>query len=64
MGTMDQKQSAVYVRAYNLGLDIANGRHPLSKTIAPLLWIFDLVLCALVIWKVPCKLFPMAMEAP
>ncbi|PKS09299.1 hypothetical protein jhhlp_003913 [Lomentospora prolificans] len=50
---MDRQQPPVYVRVYRLGMDIANGRHALSRLVAPLLWIFDMALCALVIWKVP-----------
>ncbi|KAL1896897.1 dolichyl-P-Man:Man(5)GlcNAc(2)-PP-dolichol alpha-1,3-mannosyltransferase [Ceratocystis pirilliformis] len=32
--------------------DVATGRHPLSRYIAPGLWLGDAVLCVLVIWKV------------
>ncbi|KAL1843184.1 hypothetical protein VTJ49DRAFT_2735 [Mycothermus thermophilus] len=41
------------VRAVRFALDVANGRHALSKLVAPLLFLADAVLCVLVIWKVP-----------
>ncbi|SPQ25421.1 01ea98ba-3ab2-4ce4-9293-ef0a082c985b [Thermothielavioides terrestris] len=40
-------------QAVHLALDIANGRHALSKLIPPLLFVADALLCSLVIWKVP-----------
>jgi hypothetical protein len=44
----------LHKQAYSLALDVANGRHPLSKFIAPALVAFDILLTALIIWKVPC----------
>lgn len=41
-------------QATHLALDIANGRHPLSKLIPPALLLADAALSAGVIWKVPC----------
>lgn len=46
-----------HVQAIRFVSDVANGRHALSKLIAPALWLIDAVLCCLVIWKIPCK-FP------
>jgi alpha-1,3-mannosyltransferase len=43
------------LRAMRFALDIANGRHALSKLIPPLLFLADALLCALIIWKIPCK---------
>ncbi|KAM7186327.1 ALG3 domain containing protein [Rhypophila sp. PSN 637] len=43
----------IHIQAINLALDIANGRHPLSKLIPAALLLLDTLLCALVIWKVP-----------
>lgn len=40
-------------QAFRLALDIANGRHFLSKVIPPALFLADALLCSLVIWKVP-----------
>ncbi|KAL7807281.1 family 58 glycosyltransferase [Trichoderma gracile] len=34
-------------------VDIANGRHALSKVVIVGLWLADAVLCGLIIWKVP-----------
>lgn len=44
----------IHVQVTRLVLDIANGRHALSKAIPPLLLALDAVLCGLIIWKVPC----------
>ncbi len=44
------------MRAFSFAADVANGRHALSKLVAPTLLALDAVLCALIIWKVPCKL--------
>uniref|UniRef100_L2GG64 Dol-P-Man:Man(5)GlcNAc(2)-PP-Dol alpha-1,3-mannosyltransferase n=1 Tax=Colletotrichum fructicola (strain Nara gc5) TaxID=1213859 RepID=L2GG64_COLFN len=43
----------IHVQATRLVLDIANGRHALSKAIPPLLLALDAVLCGLIMWKVP-----------
>ncbi|KAI5868291.1 glycosyltransferase family 58 protein [Durotheca rogersii] len=40
-------------KAATLSLDIANGRHLLSRFIPACLFLFDAMLCALVIWKIP-----------
>jgi len=40
-------------RPIQLGLDIASGRHTLSKAIPPLLWLLDAGLTSGIIWKVP-----------
>lgn len=42
-------------KATSLAFDIANGRHDLSKAIAPVLFAADTVLGGLIIWKIPCK---------
>lgn len=41
-------------QALRFALDVANGRHALSKLVPLVLWLADAVLCGLVIWKVPC----------
>ncbi len=46
----------IYMQAFNFALAVANGRHALSKFIPPVLLALDVVLCGLVIWKIPCKL--------
>lgn len=43
-------------QAIQLALDTATGRNALSKFVAPGLFLLDAVLCALIIWKVPCEL--------
>ncbi|KID67967.1 Glycosyltransferase, ALG3, partial [Metarhizium hybridum] len=40
-------------QALRFALDVANGRHALSKLVPLVLWLADAVLCGLVIWKVP-----------
>ena len=42
--------------AYKQVLDIANGRHAYSFLMPVALWLFDAVLCELIILKVPCEL--------
>lgn len=49
-----RKNPPIYAQAIGLVLDIANGRHFLSKLIPATLFLLDTLLCALVIWKVPC----------
>lgn len=39
-------------------LDVATRRNEYAKFIPPLLWLGDALLTCLVIWKVPCKLWP------
>lgn len=41
-------------KATQLVLDVANGRHPLSKLVPPALLLADAALSAGVIWKIPC----------
>ncbi|KAK4206397.1 ALG3 protein-domain-containing protein [Rhypophila decipiens] len=53
MADSTKKSQPIYVQAIGLALDIANGRHFLSKLIPPALLLVDTLLCALVIWKVP-----------
>ncbi|KAL5615403.1 hypothetical protein BROUX41_005450 [Berkeleyomyces rouxiae] len=36
----------------SIAVDVATGHHPLSRYVAPALWLGDAVLCALIIWKV------------
>ena len=48
------RQPPLYKQAWQFGLDVAQGRHVLSKLVPVLLWLGDAVLCGLVIWKVPC----------
>ncbi|KHN99006.1 Glycosyltransferase, ALG3 [Metarhizium album ARSEF 1941] len=40
-------------KALCFALDVAAGRHALSKLIPVVLWLADAVLCGLIIWKVP-----------
>lgn len=58
---MADKEATIFGQAARLVLDIANGRHILSKAIPPLLLVLDAVLCGLIIWKVPCMrlVFPL-----
>jgi len=41
---------------FGLARDVLNGRHALSKAIPPVLWLFDGLLCILIIHKIPCTL--------
>lgn len=52
---MADHQPGLVAQALNLVSDIANRRHVLSKLIPVGLFLIDAVLCALIIWKVPCK---------
>ena len=52
---MADKEANIFGQAVRFVLDIANGRHVLSKAIPPLLLVLDAILCCLVIWKIPCK---------
>jgi len=51
----DTRKPPFHEQAIQLALDVANGRHFLSRLIPPALLLADALLCALVIWKVPCK---------
>lgn len=62
--TMDGSPPPLHTRVVRLGLDVANGRHPLSRFVAPLLLLFDAVLCALVIWRVPCRPTRVSIHTP
>ncbi|KAK1446821.1 hypothetical protein CCUS01_02380 [Colletotrichum cuscutae] len=50
---MAEPAPPVYVQASRFVLDVANGRHALSKAIPPVLLALDAVLCGLIIWKIP-----------
>lgn len=43
----------LHQQAIQFALDVANGRHALSKLIPPALYLADGLLCGLIIWKVP-----------
>ncbi|KAI8629466.1 glycosyltransferase [Xylariaceae sp. FL1651] len=51
---MADREPGLVVKAIQLGLDIANGRNrTLSWLVPPVLFLLDMLLCAIVIWKVP-----------
>lgn len=52
---MTEKQPGIVSRAVGFALDVANGRHALSRLIPLALFGLDAVLCVLIIWKIPCK---------
>lgn len=52
---MADTKPPIYQQAVRLALDVANGQHFLSKLVLPALLLADTLLCALVIWRVPCK---------
>lgn len=52
---MADTKPPVHQQAIGLALDIANGRHFLSRIVPLALLLADALLCGLVIWKVPCK---------
>jgi alpha-1,3-mannosyltransferase len=52
-------QPPIHTRITGLILDILNGRHVLSILIPPLLFLADALLCALIIWKIPCEPIPL-----
>jgi alpha-1,3-mannosyltransferase len=54
--TMAPQTTPFRVQAFNFVLDVANGRHALSKLIPIVLWLMDGGLTSIVIWKVPCML--------
>ncbi|KAL2019847.1 hypothetical protein VTK56DRAFT_9109 [Thermocarpiscus australiensis] len=43
----------MHIQAIRCALDIANGRHALSRLVPPALFLADALLCVLIIWKVP-----------
>ncbi|KAK0636828.1 glycosyltransferase family 58 protein [Bombardia bombarda] len=49
----DKSETSIVQQAVQLALDVANGRHALSKLIPPALLLADVLLCSLIIWKVP-----------
>jgi alpha-1,3-mannosyltransferase len=53
---MAQPAPPLHAQALQFVIDVSTGRHALSKLIAPALWLADAALCALIIWKIPCKL--------
>lgn len=53
---MASKARPLHQQAVEFVLDVSNGRHTLSKLVPPTLLLVDALLCALIIWKVPCKL--------
>jgi alpha-1,3-mannosyltransferase len=61
---MPNKPPPLTLRAIHLALDILNGRHVLSKLVPPLLFLADALLCALIIWKVPCTSSTLQGPAP
>ncbi|KAH8173438.1 ALG3 protein [Sarocladium implicatum] len=50
---MPDQEPQGLARAYHQVLDIANGRHQLSYLVPVALWLFDAVLCQVIIFKVP-----------
>lgn len=52
---MAPQEEPLHKQAVRFTLDVINGKHALSKLIPLALWLADAVLCALIIWKVPCK---------
>lgn len=61
---MSDKEPQGLAWAYRQVLDIAYGRHPYSYLIPVALWVFDAILCQLVIWKVPCESPYLVPETP
>jgi alpha-1,3-mannosyltransferase len=53
---MADKKPPIHQQAIVLLLDIANGRHALSKLIPLALFLADALLCGLIIWRIPCTL--------
>lgn len=51
----DKQKPSMPVQAAKLVLNIANGRHKLSKAIPMALFVIDALLCAAIILKVPCE---------
>lgn len=49
-----ESKPPLHQQAIQFALDVANGRHVLSKLIPPALFVADALLCGLIIWKVPC----------
>ncbi|KAJ4403002.1 dolichyl-P-Man:Man(5)GlcNAc(2)-PP-dolichol alpha-1,3-mannosyltransferase [Neurospora sp. IMI 360204] len=48
-----ESKPPLHQQAIQFALDVANGRHVLSKLIPPALFLADALLCGLIIWKVP-----------
>ena len=53
---MPDQEPQGLAKAYRQVLDIANGRHQLSYLVPVALWLFDAVLCQIIIFKVPCTI--------
>ncbi len=51
---MAQQPAPLLKQAANFVLDVANGRHALSKLVPVGLWLMDGGLTSAIIWKVPC----------
>lgn len=54
----EQHQPGLASQAVRFVLDVANRRHALSKLVPFVLFVADAVLCALIIWKIPCMFVP------
>lgn len=52
---MTERQPGIVTKAVTFVRDVATGRHVLSDLVPLGLFVLDAVLCALIIWKVPCK---------
>lgn len=51
---MTNPDPPIPTRVTRFVFDILNGRHVLSSLIPPLLFLADALLCAVIIWKIPC----------
>ena len=60
----EQPQPGIALQAVRFVLDVANRRHGLSKLVPVALVLADAVLCALIIWKIPCTLRPQSHVMP
>jgi alpha-1,3-mannosyltransferase len=52
---MADQRPGIVAQAVTFVGDVANRRHALSQLVPLGLWAVDALLCALIIWKVPCK---------
>jgi alpha-1,3-mannosyltransferase len=55
---MANNHPGIVSQAVQLAYNIANRHHVLSKVVPLGLFALDAVLCALIIWKVPCEWLP------
>lgn len=53
---MADNNQSLPMRGYRLALDIATGRHFLSRLIPPLLLALDAMICVVIIQRVACEL--------